>query len=185
MNIGNELYGTLSRLTGESYLLLSELPTMVTICNTNYQIEFSQSYSGCLHSSAFYENIPGVMPLDGAFQSLIQDGYSSLNVQQRHAYNIFLSWCRNTMKNLNSLKPIEIEPIFLFITGGGGAGKSHLIKTIYHTAVKTFRHPPINPEHLTVLLMALQHSQFLKKLEITFLPCQTKTKRNSGHHFFT
>ena len=70
MNIGNELYGTLSRLTGQSYLLLNELPTMVTNCNTDYQIEFSQSYSSCLHSSAFNENIPGVMPL-------IQDGYSS------------------------------------------------------------------------------------------------------------
>ena len=77
MNIGNELYGTLSRLTGQSYLLLNELPTMVTICNTNYQIEFSQCYSGCLLSSALNENIPGVMPLDGAFQSLIQDGYGS------------------------------------------------------------------------------------------------------------
>ena len=67
----------LSRLTGQSYLLLNELPTMVTICNTDYQIEFSQSCSSRLHSSAFNENIPGVMPLDGAFQSLIQDGYSS------------------------------------------------------------------------------------------------------------
>ncbi|CAB4039510.1 ATP-dependent DNA helicase PIF1 [Paramuricea clavata] len=36
----------------------------------------------------------------------------------------------------------------------GGAGKSHLIKTIYHTAVKTFRHPPFNPELPTVLLLA-------------------------------
>jgi ATP-dependent exoDNAse (exonuclease V) alpha subunit len=62
---------------------------------------------------------------------------------QRHAYDTFLTWCRNTIKNLNSLKP-----------GGGAAGKSHLIKTIYHTAVKTFRHPPINPELPTLLLMA-------------------------------
>ena len=47
-----------------------------------------------------------------------------------------------------------VKPIHLFVTGGGGGGKSHLIKTIYHTAVKTFRHPPFNPELLTVLLMA-------------------------------
>ena len=77
MNIGNELHGALLSLTGQSYLLLIELPTMVTISNTNYQIEFSESYSSYLHSPAFNENIPGVMPLDGAMDSLIQNGYNS------------------------------------------------------------------------------------------------------------
>jgi chromosomal replication initiation ATPase DnaA len=33
-----------------------------------------------------------------------------------------------------------------FNNGGGGAGKSHLIKAIYHTVTKTFRHGPMNPE---------------------------------------
>ena len=75
-------------------------------------------------------------------------------MEQRHAYDTFLSGCRDTMKNMNSLKPVKIEPLYLFITGGGGAGKSHVIKTIYQTAVKTFRHPPINPELPTILLMA-------------------------------
>lgn len=73
---------------------------------------------------------------------------------QRKAYDIVVSWSRNKIKNLKSLKPENIQPIYLFITGGAGAGKSHLIRTIYHTIVKTFRYPPINPEKPIVLLTA-------------------------------
>ena len=52
---------------------------------------------------------------------------------------------------MNSLKPVEVQPIHLFLTGGPGASKSHLINTIYHTTTKSFRHVTNNPEQPTVL----------------------------------
>ena len=78
------------------------------------------------------------------------------------------------------------------LSGGGGAGKSHLIKIIHQTAVKTFRHPPINPELPTVLLMAPTGVAaikvdgtkintallFLKKQVIVFQQSQTERKHN-------
>ena len=77
MNIGNELYSVLSRLSRQCYLLLTELPTMVTVLNTNYQLEFTESYSDSLHNATLNENIPYVMPLGCALQTLIQKVYIS------------------------------------------------------------------------------------------------------------
>ncbi|KXJ13769.1 ATP-dependent DNA helicase PIF1 [Exaiptasia diaphana] len=78
----------------------------------------------------------------------------SLNKRQRYTFNHVLNWCRNKVKNINCKKPQDVAPIYVFVTGGGGAGKSHLIKTIYHTVTKTFRHVAVNPELPSVLLMA-------------------------------
>ena len=58
------------------------------------------------------------------------------------------------MKSLNSEKPYETAPIHVFITRGAGAGKSHIIKTIYQTATKTFRHGLEDPDKPSVLLLA-------------------------------
>ena len=45
-----------------------------------------------------------------------------------------------------SLKQSDVQPVYLFLKGGRGIGKSHLINSIYHTIT--------NPENPTVLLMA-------------------------------
>ena len=76
----------------------------------------------------------------------------SLNNEQRYAYDCVLSWCRDKMASLNTLKPFRVDPIHVFVTGG--AGKSHLIKALYQTVTKTFRHAPFNLELPSVLVMA-------------------------------
>ena len=84
----------------------------------------------------------------------LRDAVRSLNVEQRITYDVVLSWCRNSIKSVNCLTRDTIEPIHIFVTGGGGGGKNHLIKTIYHTAVNTFQYSAVNPSLPTVLLMA-------------------------------
>ena len=84
----------------------------------------------------------------------LRDAVRSLNVKQRVTYDVVLSWCRNSIKSVNCLSKETIEPIHIFVTGGGGGGKSHLIKTIYHTAVNMFKYNAVNPSLPTVLLMA-------------------------------
>ena len=78
----------------------------------------------------------------------------SLNKMQHKTYNRVLSWTRNKKKNLKSLKSQNVEPVYLFMTGGGGSRKIDLIKIICHTVVKSYRHAPTNPEKPTALLAA-------------------------------
>ena len=55
---------------------------------------------------------------------------------------------------MGCLQPSPVDPLYEFISGGAGAGKSHLIKSIYQTALKTFRYGPYNPDFPNVLKIA-------------------------------
>lgn len=75
MNIGNQLYSTLSRLARQSYLMMTELPTIVDVFDSTYQFRFSESYSG--NQETYMEGYQYCMSLKTAFESLISENYTS------------------------------------------------------------------------------------------------------------
>ena len=77
MNIGNELYSVLSRLHNQDFLLLAELPKMVTVFETNYQIQYSPKYTGGIHDVSSSIDFLFCMLLDNPLQILIGENYQS------------------------------------------------------------------------------------------------------------
>ena len=49
MNIGNQLYSSLLGLARQAYLMQSELPTALNVFDTDYQLQYSESYSSTVH----------------------------------------------------------------------------------------------------------------------------------------
>ena len=78
MDIGNQLYTSLSESTSETFLLLSDLPAMVNLFETNYELRFSESYSGILNGQFLrIGDYQFVTTLDAAFESLVRENYSN------------------------------------------------------------------------------------------------------------
>ena len=71
MNIGNQLYSSLSRLARQAYLMQSELPTALNVFDTDYQLEYSESYFGTAHQEISIEGYQYCTSLQRAFESLI------------------------------------------------------------------------------------------------------------------
>ena len=49
MNVGNQLYSSLSQLTRKSFLMPTELPTLLNVFETEYDLQCSESYTGTIH----------------------------------------------------------------------------------------------------------------------------------------
>ena len=49
--------------------------------------------------------------------------------------------------------PVDIKPLYVFITGNDGCGKSHLIRNIYHYLTKTLSNQAMSSDKQKVLLL--------------------------------
>ena len=45
MNIGNQLYSSLSQLTRQSFLMQTELPTLLNVLETDYELQYIESFT--------------------------------------------------------------------------------------------------------------------------------------------
>ena len=45
MNVGNQLYSSLSQLTRQSFLMQADLPTLLNVLETDYELQYSENYT--------------------------------------------------------------------------------------------------------------------------------------------
>ncbi|XP_072052002.1 uncharacterized protein [Amphiura filiformis] len=71
-----------------------------------------------------------------------------LNEKQRQVFNHVTKWCDDKARDQN------VDPFQMFVTGGAGTGKSHVIKCIQYYAKKVFAGMTESAEDMTVLSLA-------------------------------
>ena len=77
MNIGDQLYSSLSQLDKHSYLMQTELPTMLNVLDTNYQLQFRERYTGTVRRETAIEGYQYCTSLQIAFESLLSQTFTS------------------------------------------------------------------------------------------------------------
>ena len=76
----------------------------------------------------------------------------SLNDQQRQIFDFIFTWA--TESKLSSTSGKTRDPFYIFLSGGGGVGKTFTINTIFEGLVRALRLPGQDPEKPTVLMTA-------------------------------
>ena len=105
------------------------------VCNVSFGVQSTITYP-TLSDSKLHEKI------------------RSLNSQQRIVFEVVNKWARDYVKYLSSASQMKVEPIYIFLTGSAGCGKSHLINTLYHTLTKALAYHARNSNDIKVLTLA-------------------------------
>ena len=80
MNTGNRLYSSSAQLTRQSFLMQTELPTLLNVFETDYELQYSESYTGTIHQEATIEGYQYCTSLDRVFQSLISENFNNFGL---------------------------------------------------------------------------------------------------------
>ena len=78
----------------------------------------------------------------------------SLNFMQRHYFDKIYDWAKNLVKLRNCELRKNLAPLYIFLTGEGGCGKSHLLKVIHKSLTKILMHRGGKPDKQKVLRIA-------------------------------
>ncbi|XP_060577549.1 uncharacterized protein LOC132734725 [Ruditapes philippinarum] len=78
----------------------------------------------------------------------------TLNSQQYEVLQVVLNWCITFIQSVGNKNVKKPDPLHLFVSGGAGTGKSHLISALYHTIELNLRKEGDTPDCPKVLLLA-------------------------------